>query len=72
MNQPELNDMLNKTRNKYALVVLTARRARQITEVGTALIEDKATKPVTIALYEIAEGISREKEIISNGDGIEF
>lgn len=57
MNQPPLADLIEKTGSKYLLVVLAARRARQITEVGTNFSGDKSAKPVTIAFYEIEEGI---------------
>jgi len=56
VNQPPLEKMLETSRSKYALVVIAAKRARQITEAGTGLIKDKGTKPVTIALHEIAGG----------------
>ena len=55
MKQPLISDLVEKTNSKYALVVITAKRARQITEAGSSLIEDKATKPVTISLYEIMD-----------------
>ena len=56
MNQPPLMDMISNAGSKYLLVVLAAKRARQITEAGTSLVVDKSTKPVTISLYETAEG----------------
>jgi len=56
VNQPPLAKMLEKASSKYALVVVAAKRARQITEAGTVLVGNKAIKPVTIALHEIAEG----------------
>lgn len=57
MNQPPLANLVEKTGSKYLLVVLAARRARQITDAGLAFGEDKSVKPVTIALYEIEEGV---------------
>ncbi len=56
MNQPPLADLLEKTGCKYLLVVLAARRARQITDAGLTFGDDKSVKPVTIALYEIEDG----------------
>ena len=56
MNQPPLKDMISNAGSKYLLVVLAAKRARQITEAGTSLVVDKSTKHVTISLYETAEG----------------
>lgn len=57
MKQPPLANMITKTGSKYLLVVLAARRARQITEAGTTFTGDKSEKPVTIALFEIEEGV---------------
>jgi len=56
MRQPPLADLIEQTGSKYLLVVLAARRARQITEAGAGFSNDKSVKPVTIALYEVAEG----------------
>lgn len=45
--------------NKYALVMLAAKRARQLQEQGIApraLVESHSTNPLTIALEEIAAG----------------
>lgn len=56
MRQPPLAKLISQTGSKYLLVVLAARRARQITETGTVFSGDKSVKPVTIALYEVEEG----------------
>ncbi|NLC77544.1 MAG: DNA-directed RNA polymerase subunit omega [Clostridia bacterium] len=54
MNQPSLEKLVKTTGNKYSLVVIAAKRARQITEAQTN--KEELIKPVTQALYEIAEG----------------
>ncbi len=55
MNRPSLDVLMRKVDNRYALVVITAKRARFITETEES---GKATcngnKPVTIALQDIA------------------
>lgn len=51
-------DMLNRF-NKYALVMLAAKRARQLQEQGIArraLVKSSSSNPLTIALEEIAAG----------------
>lgn len=51
-------DRLNRF-NKYALVVLAAKRARQLQEQGIArrvLVKSRSSNPLTIALEEIAAG----------------
>ncbi|MGM0395799.1 MAG: DNA-directed RNA polymerase subunit omega [Bacillota bacterium] len=39
--------------NRYTLVMVAAKRARQLVEGSTPRVESKANKPVTIALDEI-------------------
>lgn len=56
MNQPPIEQLLNKVDSRYSLVVSAARRARQILEGSPQLVEIDSTKPVTIALWEIGEG----------------
>ncbi|HEU4754930.1 MAG TPA: DNA-directed RNA polymerase subunit omega [Armatimonadota bacterium] len=41
--------------NKYSLVILAAKRARQIKEGHTPLAVDKSPNPLTLALREVAE-----------------
>ncbi len=54
MRQPSLDTLMKKVDSKYTLVVLTAKRARSITEGEPKLVESKSYKPVTVALEEIA------------------
>jgi len=42
--------------SRYSLVVLAAKRAKQIKEGAPALIETLSTNPLTVALEEIAAG----------------
>jgi DNA-directed RNA polymerase subunit omega len=42
--------------SRYSLVVLAAKRAKQIKEGAPTLIETASTNPLTIALEEIAAG----------------
>ena len=59
-----LEKLLDKTDNSmYKLVILAARRAREITEGSPLLIEvDHSLKASTIALEEIAQGKLRFKK----------
>ncbi len=56
MGQPPLEELLKKVNEKYALVVLAAKRARQVMEGDPKLVESKSNKPVTIAMMEVAQG----------------
>ncbi|MDA8234094.1 MAG: DNA-directed RNA polymerase subunit omega [Clostridia bacterium] len=55
MNKPSLDELMNKMDSKYTLVVAAAKRARNITEGENTLVQVKSTKPVTLALKEIAQ-----------------
>jgi DNA-directed RNA polymerase subunit omega len=56
MLNPSLDILMTKVDCKYTLVVLAAKRAREIMSGELPLIESKSNKPVTIALEEIAQG----------------
>ncbi|HWR05257.1 DNA-directed RNA polymerase subunit omega [Sporomusa sp.] len=56
MINPSLDVLVQKVDSKYTLVVLAAKRAREIMDGKPSLIESKSNKPVTIALEEIAQG----------------
>jgi DNA-directed RNA polymerase subunit omega len=52
---PSLEKSLAKVSNRYLLVVLAAKRARQLNRGATGQVEMKHTKPTSGALEEIAE-----------------
>lgn len=54
MNKPSIDVLLSKADSKYSLIVATAKRARMLVDHAPALVDIESTKPVTIALYEIA------------------
>lgn len=54
MIKPSLDMLIRKVDNKYTLVVLAAKRAREIMNGSTVLVETKSNKPVTVALEELA------------------
>ena len=56
MVKPTRAELLEKTDNKFKLVIATAKRARQIAEGEEKLTDVKESSPVTIAANEIAEG----------------
>lgn len=53
MLNPSFDHVLKKGDSRYTLVMLTAKRARQIVEGSESLIETDSLKPVTIAIEEI-------------------
>lgn len=54
--KPTVNDLLKHAENRFALVIATSKRARQIAKGDEKLIETDETSPVTIAANEINEG----------------
>ncbi len=74
MIDPPIEDALEKTGDRFGLVVLAARRARQINayfnQLGEGIghyvppqVHSLSRKPVTIALEEIVEGkVAAERE----------
>lgn len=62
MIQPSLDVLVNKVDSKYTLVVLAAKRAREIMSGDEAMADSKSNKPVTLALEEVIQGhISYER-----------
>ncbi len=49
-------DKLDSLESKYALVILAAKRARQIKDGARRLVETRSANPITVALEEIGEG----------------
>lgn len=52
-----VEDCLQNIDNRYDLVLLASKRARQIARGSDPLIEEDADKPTVIALREISEGL---------------
>ena len=51
---PSLEDALNKVSNRYLLVVLSAKRARQLNRGASTRVDSKHKKPTSSALEESA------------------
>jgi DNA-directed RNA polymerase subunit omega len=56
MIRPPLESLLDRVDNKYALVIATAKRARQLKEGHLPMVDVASNNPVTVALEEIAAG----------------
>jgi DNA-directed RNA polymerase subunit omega len=62
MIYPSLDVLVNKVDSKYTLVVLAAKRARELMNGSTPFVDSKSNKQVTIALEEVARNkISYER-----------
>ncbi|MGE5672414.1 MAG: DNA-directed RNA polymerase subunit omega [Mycobacterium leprae] len=56
MIKPSLDQLMGKVDSKYTLVILGARRGRDIQEGKPKQVDSKSNKPVTIALEELVAG----------------
>ena len=55
MVKPAVTDLLKKVDNRYSLVIMTAKRARQIAEGENPMTNAQEKSPVTLAVNEIYE-----------------
>ena len=53
MVKPSIDYLAEKVDSKYTLVILSAKRARELLGGAQSLVESKSNKAVTIALEEI-------------------
>ena len=56
MTKPGISTLSKCVDSRYTLVTMAAKRARMIGETGKGLVECDSTKPVSIAVNEIAAG----------------
>ena len=64
MLYPSINKIRTKVDSRYTLVILAAKRARDIIEGMPKLTEADVEKPVSIAANEIAEDLKTYRESI--------
>ncbi|MBQ6369985.1 MAG: DNA-directed RNA polymerase subunit omega [Firmicutes bacterium] len=62
MLYPSINTIRTKADSRYTLVILAAKRARDIIDGMPKLTEKDVTKPVSIAANEIAEDLITYRE----------
>ena len=53
--KPTVTELLEKVDDRYALVAITSKRARQIANGDSVLTSSEEKSPVTLAAIEIAE-----------------
>ena len=56
MLYPPVADMLKNVQSRYLLVNVVAHRARQIAAEAEEFQEELPEKPVTMAIWEVADG----------------
>ena len=68
MLYPAINELNKLTDSRYTLVVLTAKRARDIVDGKPVLTDVEAERPVSLATNEIAEGLITYKRSDEHDD----
>lgn len=63
MISPSIVELLEVVDNRYSLVVVASKRARQLIDGQKPLINTQSTKPVTIATKEIIQGALTYKTV---------
>ena len=66
MLNPSFAHVLKEGDSRYTLVMLAAKRARQIVEGSEPLLDTKSKKAVTIAIEEIVDGKVKYQNPIIN------
>ena len=66
--KPTVNELLNHAENRFALVIATSKRAREISKGDKPLTDVKEESSVTLAANEINEG---KVTITSKQDSVE-
>lgn len=56
MIEPSINNLLERVDSRYTLVIVAAKRARQLVEGVEKVSESDSDKPVTVAINEINDG----------------
>lgn len=71
MINPSVVELLKKVEDRYSLVIVTSKRARQIIDGSEELVETDSKKPLTVAINEVNEGfVSYDKpaEVVSENE----
>ncbi len=53
MNEPAIDRLVDNVESKYSLVIAVSKRAREIVDGSTPLVNSKSQKSVTVALEEL-------------------
>jgi len=56
MVEPQLSELMKMVDCRYTLVIIVAKRARQLTDGAKRLVESVSSNSVTVAVKEIFDG----------------
>lgn len=63
MINPSIVELLKRVEDRYSLVLLSSKRARQIIDGAETFADVESNKPLTIAINEINEGFVNYKNL---------
>lgn len=63
MINPSIIDLLEKVDNRYSLVIVTSKRARQIIEGADTYVKVDSNKSLTIAINEVNQDIVKYEQV---------
>lgn len=64
MINPSVVDLLKKVDNRYSLVIVTSKRARQLIQGELPLVKIDSHKPLTVAINEVYTGEITYEQIV--------
>lgn len=64
--EPSVTELLNRVENRYRLVTITSRRARQIIDGQQPLVPATSVNPLSVAVNEVNAGLI-EYETLKDG-----
>ena len=64
--EPSVTDLLNRVENRYRLVTITSKRARQIIDGQEPLLPATSVNPLSVAVNEVNAGLI-EYETLKDG-----
>ena len=68
MINPSIVDLLEKVYNRYSLVIITSKRARQIIDGSEAYVTVPSNKPLTVAINEVNDGFVKYENIKNDNE----
>lgn len=72
MINPSVVELLEKVEDRYSLVIVTSKRARQLIDGSEKLVESESNKPLTVAINEVNEGaVSYKKTTLKNEEDLD-
>lgn len=64
--EPSVTELLEKVDNRYRLVTLTSKRARQLVDGMEPMVEHPSVNPLSTAVNEVNQGLI-EYEMLKDG-----